>query len=160
MALKHVVLGVVGDSPAHGYGIHADLAEALPVARPCDSSRVYAVLIALEREGWVGATWEDAGRGRMRKRYRLEPAGGRELERWLATPRPGGALLRRDVLLRLALALGGTRWEQTLERRLLRREGLLRVARSESRLARLFRLRELAHLEAELRALREIVLAD
>jgi len=162
MSLKHVVLSVVAETPAHGYEIHSRLIETLPIARPCDSSRVYGILVGLERDGWLASTWEDAGRGRKRKRYRLSPQGGRELVLWLERPRPGGALLRRGLLVQLALAAreeaprSAERWKTAVERRMRRRTGLLRAAADESRMARLLRLRELAHLDAELRVLRDL----
>ncbi len=164
MGLKHVALAVIADAQAHGYEIHARVAQVLPTARQCSSSRIYAVLAGLERGGWVRALKEDAGRGRTRKLYRLTPEGSRELLRWLSHPRPGGGLLRRSLLIRLALganvssatepptARGG--WREALGRRTRRREALLWAPADEGRMARLLRLRELVHLDAELGVLR------
>ncbi len=167
MGLKHVTLAVVADNLAHGYEIHRHVAQAFPTSRQCDSSRIYGILAGLEREGWVLPSLEDAGRGRVRKRYRLTRAGSRELTRWLERPRPGSGLLRRSLLVRLALAhdpVGpgeaarrAAGWAQALGRWVRRREVQLRPSPGETRMARLVRLRELAHLDAELRTLRAVV---
>ena len=157
MSLKHVVLAVLTENPAHGYGIHEALAGALPMARPCDSSRVYGILAGLERAGWIRPSWEDVGRGRRRKRHHVEPEGSRALRRWLECPRPGALLLRRALLVQLALLGQGGPWRPALERKLRRRDYLLLRTSGEGRMARLLRLRELAHLEVEIQALRDLL---
>ncbi|MDG2308010.1 MAG: PadR family transcriptional regulator [Candidatus Binatia bacterium] len=167
MALKHVVLAVASEMRAHGYAIHSRLGEALPVARPCDSARIYGILAVLERAGWLGVSHEEAARGRMRKVYWPTALGLRSLRQWLHHPRPGGGLLRRSLCLHLAFTVDRARrngkrielrpWRRALERKARRRDLLLRSPGGEGTLARLLRLRELGHVEAELRVLRGVV---
>lgn len=170
MALKHIVLAVVSDTLAHGYELHAEVAAAFPVARPCDTARVYGILVGLEQAGLVTSCFEPAARGRTRKRYRITSSGLDELRAWMKRPRPGGALLRRALLVRLAFLesrgrreclreVAGIRpsWEAAIDRREVRREGLLWSVVAESRIERWIRNRSVAHVEAELRVLRLLV---
>lgn len=160
MAFKHVVLAVVQEVRAHGYEIHARVAQLLPTSRQCDKARVYTVLVDLRRDGLVATAFEDAGRGRTRKIYRLTQEGAVELERWARRPRPGTSLLRRNLLVQMAylprIASAGSMpdWGAAIRRRSHLREGLLWPGKDETRMARLVRLRALAHIEAELRVMR------
>lgn len=167
MPLKHVVLAVAAETRAHGYALHARLGEALPMARPCDSARIYSVLIGLVLDGWVGTSREAAGRGRMRTVYWPTSRGLGALREWLGRPRPGGGLVRRSLCLHLAFTVDRARrvgteidlrpWRLARGRKRRRRDLLLRARRGESTLARLLRLRELAHVEAELQVLGHVV---
>lgn len=163
MAFKHVVLAVVQEVQAHGYEIHVRLAQTLPMSRACEKSRVYTVLVGLQRDGLVAISFEDAGRGRSRKIYRLTRDGAAELERWARRPRPGASLLRRNLLLQMAflprLAPPGSTpdWGAAIGRRTRLRDGLRRRGANETRMERLIRMRVLAHIEAELRVVRGLV---
>lgn len=163
MGLKHVVLAVLVHAPAHGYEIHQRVMETLPVARPCDSSRVYAILGVLRREGWIEGRAEPLARGRVRTRYRLTEEGARALRAWLERPRAASTLLRRGFLLRLAYAGGLARdearavWTRAVGSVERRRERTATSAPDEDPLARLLRVRELGQLDVELRAAREML---
>lgn len=157
MALKHVVLFAVGESPGHGYAIHRRVSQILPALEGCDSSRVYGILTGLARDGLVQPVWEAAERGRVRKRYVQTRAGGEELRSWLDRPRPSRGPLRRELLVwsasggRLSAAKAERAlgvWGRQRDRHLGAREG-------EECLARWDRLREVARLQAEMRMLRE-----
>lgn len=169
MSLKHVVLAVVSDTLAHGYELHAEVAAAFPVARPCDTARVYGILVDLGRAGLVSSRLEATTRGRTRKQYRLTPAGEAELSSWLALPRPGGSLLRRGLMVRLAFLADEERaagvrsmtgavpgWNALIESKSSKRDGVLWPDEAETRIARWIRLRAAAHIEAELRVLRSL----
>ena len=161
MALKHVVLAVVAGEPGHGYAIHARVIEALPIARPCDSARVYAILGDLERAGWVGSTLEEDGRGRHRRCHHATSAGLRALHRWIASPRAGRSLLRRALLVQLAWpAHDPDVWTRALERKRIRRRAIGLLEDPGPGLARLVRLREKFHLDAEIASLQALDEAD
>ena len=163
MSLKHAVLAVLSEAPGHGYEVHARLVKFLPLPRPCDRSRVYAVLVGLEQDGWIFSRKETAAAGRVRRRYWLSNRGQCCLREWLLEPKPGVELLRRSLLLRIALMealelsplpVGSRRpWRLALARRLRRREELLGSSDQQDVLHELLRQRELAHLEVEIRAL-------
>ncbi len=163
MGLKHVVLAVLVHAPAHGYEVHQRLIETLPVGRPCDSSRVYAILGVLRREGWIEGRPEPLARGRVRTRYRLTEDGVRALRAWLERPRAASTLLRRGFLVRLAYASGLARdeacalWTRTVRSIERRRERADTSVPDEAPLARLLRVRELGQLDVELRAAREML---
>ena len=167
MSLKHAVLAVLSEAPGHGYEIHARLMKFLPLPRPCDRSRVYAVLVGLEQDGWISSRKEIAGAGRVRRRYWLSNRGQYCLRQWLLEPKPGVELLRRSLFLRMALmealdlyplsADDRRPWRLVLARRLRRRDELVGRSDQQDILHQLLRQRELAHIEAEIRALTEWV---
>jgi PadR family transcriptional regulator PadR len=158
MALDHIVLAAVAAGPAHGYAIQALVARILPTARPSEGSRIYAALTALERSGHLSASFEVAGRGRVRRVYRIRPKGIGVLGVWLRSQRSGSPLLRRALLIQMDLIpLGEARWARALTRKEIRYRLVDRPGAGESRLARLVRLRERAHLKAEIDVLRTLV---
>ena len=151
MALDHVVLAAVAGGPAHGYAVQALVARILPVARPCEGSRIYAALTSLERSGYLSASFEVAGRGRVRRVYRIRPKGVGVLGKWLRSQRPGSPLLRRALLIQMDLIpQGAASWGRALARKEIRYRLVDRVGAGETRFARLVRLRERAHLRLSL----------
>jgi PadR family transcriptional regulator, regulatory protein PadR len=75
-----LLLGVLDDGPAHGYGLVETLRERSGGAFDLPEGTVYPSLYRLERRGLIASRWEPAG-GRKRRVYRLSAAGRKELSR-------------------------------------------------------------------------------
>ena len=117
MALKHIVLGVLCDREAHGYAVAQAVSAACVGARPIEFSRIYALLGELERAGLVASglvlvpggrrlTPREAGHdGRSRRVYGSTARGAAEYRRWLGAPLRASEVLRRPLLMRVALGV-------------------------------------------------------
>lgn len=136
---EHVVLSLVVEGVAHGFGVardldrEADLGRILTVRRPL----VYRALERLAGLGLVETVAEEPGAGGPRRRiYRATRRGRRVDGRWLATPEEHVRDLRQGFLIKM---------------RLLRRRGLdptgLVLAQREALDATLQRLEEIGHEE-------------
>jgi PadR family transcriptional regulator, regulatory protein PadR len=75
-----LLLSVLEDAPAHGYGLVEALRERSRGEFDLAEGTVYPSLYRLERRGLVASRWEAAG-GRRRRMYRLTRAGRGALER-------------------------------------------------------------------------------
>ncbi len=85
MSLRHVLLGLLVESPRSGWDLTAALDEQLVGVWSAKHSQVYPELVALAGDGLVEVAEEGA---RRRKTYAITPAGEAELDRWLrAAPR-------------------------------------------------------------------------
>lgn len=88
--LDLLMLSVLRDGPAHGYGVISVLRDRSGGAFDLAEGTVYPALHKLERAGRVVSWWDDSGT-RRRRMYALTPQGRRELaaerERWLGFPR-------------------------------------------------------------------------
>lgn len=76
--LEALVLAVLADGPAHGYGVIARLRERSGGEFDLAEGTLYPALHRLESEGQVTATWAEV-QGRRRKIYRVTKSGAVEL---------------------------------------------------------------------------------
>jgi PadR family transcriptional regulator PadR len=72
--LDLLLLGVLGDGPAHGYAVIAELRERSSGALDLTEGAAYPALHRLEDTGLLSSRWEPVG-GRRRRVYALTPAG-------------------------------------------------------------------------------------
>jgi DNA-binding PadR family transcriptional regulator len=102
--VRHAVLAVLADQPAHGYEIKRGLEERFgSVVAPLNAGQVYTTLQRLQRDELV-ADDAVAQRGRPDKRvYRLTGAGRQALEEWLGAP-SAPTRLRDDFFMKLVFA--------------------------------------------------------
>ena len=102
--MRHAVLALLADEPAHGYEIKRALEERFgTVIAPLNAGQVYTTLQRLQRDELV-ADDAVAQSGRPDKRvYRLTAAGRRALEEWLGTV-SAPTRLRDDFFMKLTLA--------------------------------------------------------
>jgi DNA-binding PadR family transcriptional regulator len=104
--VRHAVLALLADSPAHGYEIKRGLEERFgTVIAPLNAGQVYTTLQRLQRDELVT---DDAvaQSGRPDKRvYRLTDAGHEALVEWLGAP-SAPTRLRDDFFMKLVLAHG------------------------------------------------------
>ena len=98
--LRPAALSVLAGGPLHGYLI-ARRIEALRIARGCcpDTTGIYRVLHAMQKEGFVRARWDVSGAGPARRLYQLTLRGRKCLGRWADT------LGEYDLALRQLLSL-------------------------------------------------------
>jgi DNA-binding PadR family transcriptional regulator len=102
--MRHAVLALLADEPAHGYAIKRALEERFgTVIAPLNAGQVYMTLQRLQRDELV-ADDAVAQSGRPDKRvYRLTAAGRQALEEWLGTA-SAPTRLRDDFFMKLTLA--------------------------------------------------------
>ena len=102
--MRHAVLALLADRPAHGYEIKRGLEQRFgSVVAPLNAGQVYTTLQRLERDELVT---DDAvaQSGRPDKRvYRLTDAGRQALEEWLGVP-SAPTRLRDDFFMKLVFA--------------------------------------------------------
>jgi DNA-binding PadR family transcriptional regulator len=76
--LEALVLAVIADGPAHGYGVIARLRDRSDGAFDLAEGTVYPALHRLEAEGRITAEWREV-QGRRRKIYSVTKTGSDEL---------------------------------------------------------------------------------
>jgi PadR family transcriptional regulator PadR len=76
--LEALVLAVLADGPAHGYGVIARLRELSEGEFDLAEGTLYPALHRLESEGQVSASWTEV-QGRRRKIYEVTKLGAVEL---------------------------------------------------------------------------------
>ena len=84
--VRPAIMTVLAGGELHGYRI-AERVAASPVLRGVrpDPTGVYRTLRAMEKRGFVSASWSLSERGPARRVYRLTAAGRGCLRRWAAT---------------------------------------------------------------------------
>jgi DNA-binding PadR family transcriptional regulator len=102
--VRHAVLALLADRPAHGYEIKRGLEERFgSVVAPLNAGQVYTTLQRLQRDELV-ADDAVAQSGRPDKRvYRLTDAGRQALGEWLGVP-SAPTRLRDDFFMKLVFA--------------------------------------------------------
>jgi len=76
--LEALILAVLSDGPAHGYGVIARLRDRSGGAFDLAEGTLYPALHRLEIEGQVSASWAEV-QGRRRKIYQMTKSGVVEL---------------------------------------------------------------------------------
>ena len=76
--LEALVLAVIADGPAHGYGVIGRLRDRSDGAFDLAEGTVYPALHRLEAEGRITAEWREV-QGRRRKIYSVTKTGSDEL---------------------------------------------------------------------------------
>ncbi len=102
--MRHAVLALLADAPAHGYEIKRGLEERFgTVIAPLNAGQVYTTLQRLQRDRLVTDDPVTQS-GRPDKRvYRLTDAGHEALAEWLGAP-SAPTRLRDDFFMKLVLA--------------------------------------------------------
>jgi PadR family transcriptional regulator, regulatory protein AphA len=91
--LGYALLGLIQERPVSGYSLRK-IFTATPMGSFSDSpGAIYPALGRLEAQGLIEGTVEEGSGLRLRKIYRLQPAGSAALKRWLERP-----VAREDVV--------------------------------------------------------------
>jgi DNA-binding PadR family transcriptional regulator len=83
MSVPHALLALLSEGPKYGMRLQNEFESRTGEVWPLNVGQVYTTLQRLERDGLVET---DAEGERSQKRYRITPAGARELADWLRTP--------------------------------------------------------------------------
>lgn len=86
--LDLLILQTLQWGPQHGYGISRAIRLNSREALEVETGSLYPALHRLEREGWINSEWKLSDNNQRVKRYRLTPAGKKQLlterSRWEA----------------------------------------------------------------------------
>lgn len=96
MSVPHVVLRYLKKGPAHGYGLHKDVAQ-LRHYYPLSNVNIYSVLRELEQLGWAESVSQIHG-SRVRRVYRITDAGEQELTDWFRRPPEDDRFTSKDPI--------------------------------------------------------------
>jgi PadR family transcriptional regulator AphA len=116
MSLRHAILALLDVEPGTGYDLMNRFRNSVGFFWQTTHQQVYKELHALMDEALVDCEEQPQSGRPDRKLYRLNAAGGKELDAWLARPAP--ALKIRDPLLVKVFA-GGRLPEAEIRRELL-----------------------------------------
>lgn len=101
--LRFVLLGLLADTPRHGYDLRAAIEEVFGGTWPVNIGQVYSTLARLERDDLVESTVVAQRDHPDRKVYRLTEAGRVELKAWLARPVEEPAKVKDEVFSKVLL---------------------------------------------------------
>jgi len=96
--LEAVVLGLLVEHPAHGYGLKARLGPGLPRERRINDGVLYPLLARLERLGLASSSERHDG-GRRRRVYAATAAGEAAFREWLCGDLDEGAGLDHELFI-------------------------------------------------------------
>lgn len=100
MSVEFTILGVLIDSPSHGYSIKKQLARSYSEDFGLNDGQLYPALARLESRGWISMTVVPQKSSPARHLYRPTTVGRRAFREWLRRAYPGGRPVRYDFLLR------------------------------------------------------------
>jgi len=103
MSIKHAILGLLAEGPAHGYDLKTAFEEVAP-ATSLNYGQVYSTLDRLERDELVTPEVVAQAKQPDKKVYALTAAGRRELREWLTTPAGHDLDVRNETFLKIMLA--------------------------------------------------------
>jgi DNA-binding PadR family transcriptional regulator len=103
--VPQVILGLVDEEPAHGYGLKQRHDLHFRRARPLHVGQIYSTLGRLERDGLVRLAGIEQDAGPDRKLYAITEAGSRVTEQWLAAPEQPAEHLQPVLYSKVLLAL-------------------------------------------------------
>jgi DNA-binding PadR family transcriptional regulator len=103
MSIKHVLLALLTEEPAHGYELKRQFDETIGKLWPVQQAQIYNNLRLLEKDGLVelDARVEQENLP-DRKNFRLTERGQQELSDWLQAPVSSSRQLKDDFYLKLA----------------------------------------------------------
>jgi DNA-binding PadR family transcriptional regulator len=104
MSVPHALLALLREGPKYGLRLQSEFESRTGEVWPLNVGQVYTTLQRLERDGLVEATGEGE-RSQKQKRYRITPAGARELSDWLRTPPELVPPPRDELVIKVLIAL-------------------------------------------------------
>ena len=101
--LEAVVIGLLGERPAHGYELKARLGPGLPRDAQLNDGVLYPLLARLERRGLATSSEERSG-GRLRRVYAATADGDDAFRAWLLSDRDEDAVVGSELFIEHPLA--------------------------------------------------------
>ena len=83
--LDLLILKTISLEPRHGWAIAKRIQQVSQESLQIQQGSLYPALHRLEQQGWIRADWRTTEAGRMAKFYSLTRAGGKQLDRELAS---------------------------------------------------------------------------
>lgn len=102
MPVKHGLLALLAEAPAHGYQLKADFEHRTGGAWELNIGQVYTTLQRLERDGLVHPEDDDED---DRRTYAITSAGRAALDAWYGTPLVAMPPPRDEVAIKVLLAM-------------------------------------------------------
>ena len=106
MAIEHALLGLLAESPRHGYELTKEFAPGTILSDivHLESGMLYAHIKKLELRGWLASAVEPQESRPARRVLSITPLGRDELDRWLREPVDKTRDVRLEFLLKLYFA--------------------------------------------------------
>lgn len=99
------LLGLLAQSPAHGYELHGRLCQELGEIWTISLSQTYNILNRLEAQGFIDGEIQEQDKLPNRRSFHLTPAGEQRFDDWLRSPCGSSAkAIRVEFLTRLYFA--------------------------------------------------------
>ena len=105
MSVPHALLALLSEGPKYGLRLQNEFQWRTGEVWPLNVGQVYTTLQRLERDGLVESDDENGEGSGSRKRYRITPAGDRELAEWLRTPPDLVPPPRDELVIKVLVAL-------------------------------------------------------
>jgi DNA-binding PadR family transcriptional regulator len=102
MSVRHALLALLSEGPKYGLQLRQEFEARTGEVWPLNVGQVYTTLQRLERDGFV--TSDDPEGEGPQKGFRITPAGGRELARWLRTPPETASPPRDELVIKVLVA--------------------------------------------------------
>src|SRR5215468_1646689 len=102
MSVPYALLALLSEEPKYGLRLQNEFEARTGEVWPLNIGQVYTTLQRLERDGLVES--DDEGE-RSQKRYRITPAGSKELVDWLRTPPDLVPPPRDELVIKVLVAL-------------------------------------------------------
>jgi DNA-binding PadR family transcriptional regulator len=103
VSVPHALLALLSEGPKYGLRLQHEFEARTGEVWPLNVGQVYTTLQRLERDGLVESDAQESGRSQ--KRYRITPAGDRELAEWLRTPPDLVPPPRDELVIKVLVAL-------------------------------------------------------
>jgi DNA-binding PadR family transcriptional regulator len=103
MSVPHALLALLSEGPKFGLRLQSEFESRTGEVWPLNVGQVYTTLQRLERDGLVES--DDGEAARSQKRFRITPAGDRELADWLRTPPDLVPPPRDELVIKVLVAL-------------------------------------------------------
>ena len=102
---EYALLGLLAQSPAHGYELYQRLSTDLDQVWHLSMSQVYNILNRLEAQGYIAGVVQEQDKLPARRLFHLTPSGKRRYEDWLNAPSGSSVRsIRLEFLTRLYFA--------------------------------------------------------
>jgi len=106
MSIRHGILALLSEGPAHGYQLKADFEQRTGGTWPLNIGQVYTTLQRLERDGLVHRPHGVEHQPSDRVVYAISETGRAVCREWFSTPVRRTQAPRDELAIKLALAVG------------------------------------------------------
>jgi DNA-binding PadR family transcriptional regulator len=103
MSIRHAMLALLSEGPKYGLRLREEFESRTGEVWPLNVGQVYMTLQRLERDGLAES--DGSSQEGPQKRYRITPAGDRELASWLCVPPDLSSPPRDELVMKVLVAL-------------------------------------------------------